>query len=400
MKTIRFKMTPTEIKAGRQKVFSWQTQSLQATYQAVTEWLCREAEIEQVIIINEGLKEQNRVIWRLVTEVWPHAWMVQLHLSVGIAGQSQHALQEDAVWTRRTGNAISVADGPDLACGWTLQVGQERLLIKPAPGEIWLAVEDMRWGCHFTSYEHQLTNGDWLTVSMCVLRDFETGRPIARRLTITGADAMQLTVPVADLATIETNGLVQLAEQQGTISHEPINGRPLTVAQFFLAGPRCRFDVLASQNQARWRQFWEQFQLNATREFGWLRNARWALYRCRQTLPVATFTKLLNGVPTDMTGDFYQSVPDGDAPHRICGLLLWLSGGCLTQDGFALQRAPAKPILGNWCFSLVGEQGQQLDFEVGPTKMRVRPTRTVVVKTTMTDIVCRRQKYTTIWTSI
>ena len=24
MKTIRFKMTPTEIKAGRQKVFSWQ----------------------------------------------------------------------------------------------------------------------------------------------------------------------------------------------------------------------------------------------------------------------------------------------------------------------------------------------------------------------------------------
>lgn len=66
MKTIRFKMTPTEIKAGRQKVFSWQTQSLQATYLAVTEWLCHEAEIEQVIIVNEGLKEQNRVIWRLV----------------------------------------------------------------------------------------------------------------------------------------------------------------------------------------------------------------------------------------------------------------------------------------------------------------------------------------------
>ena len=43
MKTIRFKMTPTEIKAGRQKVFSWQTQSLQATYLAVTEWLCHEA---------------------------------------------------------------------------------------------------------------------------------------------------------------------------------------------------------------------------------------------------------------------------------------------------------------------------------------------------------------------
>ena len=56
MKTIRFKMTPTEIKAGRQKVFSWQTQSLQATYLAVTEWLCHEAEIEQVIIVNEGLK--------------------------------------------------------------------------------------------------------------------------------------------------------------------------------------------------------------------------------------------------------------------------------------------------------------------------------------------------------
>lgn len=400
MKTIRFKMTPTEIKAGRQKVFSWQTQSLQATYLAVTEWLCHEAEIEQVIIVNEGLKEQNRVIWRLVTEVWPHAWMVRLNLSVAIAGQSQKDLLEDAVWTRRTGNAISIADGPDLACGWTLLVGQERLLIKPAPGEIWLAVEDMRWGCHLTSYEHQLTNGDWLSVSMCVLREFETGRPIARRLTITGTATMRLCVPVTDVDYIETNGLVQVTDEQGLITHKPINGRPLTVVQFFLTESRCRFDVLANQNQARWREFWEQFQLNATKEFGWLRNARWTLYRCRQTLSESDFSRLLHAAPTDMTGDFYQSVPDGNGPHRISGLLKWLSGGYLSNDQFVLQGTPAKPILGQWCFSLVGAEALRLDFEVAAGKMRVRPTRTMTVKTQTHEIVCRRQKYTTIWKSL
>ncbi|NBA11978.1 hypothetical protein [Weissella confusa] len=400
MKTIRFKMTPTEIKAGRRKVFSWQTQSLQATYLAVTEWLCHEAEIEQVIIVNEGLKEQNRVIWRLVTEVWPHAWMVRLNLPVAIAGQSQKDLLEDAVWTRRTGNAISVADGPDLACGWELLVNQERLLIKPAPGEIWLAVEDMRWGCHLTSYEHQLANGDWLSVSMCVLREFETGRPIARRLTITGTTAMQLRVPATDIDYIETNGLMYATTEHGMITHKPINGRPLTVVQFFLEGPRCRFDVLASRNQVRWREFWAQLQLNATKEFGWLRNARWTLYRCRQTLSEDAFVQLLHETPTDMTGDFYQSVPDGDGPHRISGLLKWLSGGYLTNDHFVLQGIPAKPILGHWCFSLVGVEGQRLDFEVAAGKMRVRPTRTMTVKTNTNEIVCRRQKYTTIWKSL
>ena len=101
-----------------------------------------------------------------------------------------------------------------------------------------------------------------------------------------------------------------------------------------------------------------------------------------------------------MTGDFYQSVPDGDGPHRISGLLKWLSGGYFSNDQFVLQGTPAKPILGQWCFSLVGAEALRLDFEVAAGKMRVRPTRTMTVKTPTHEIVCRRQKYTTIWKSL
>ena len=397
MKSMTVRFTADEVLIGRHEKLAWDNQSVLGMYHAVTATLQEITGVDRINLVNDGLQQTCPMRWKIVTEIWVHAWIVRCNLNIAVRGLDNGQLHETVLWTRRTSNAIAPAVAPNVLPDWSLMIDGERLPIVPQDNNPWLTVEDMRWGCQLTNFAYEMRHRDYLDVQISTVREFEDNSDVAKRLTIAGNHHVVVTLPLALIDDIVTTGRLSRAHGRLVVSQQVTPERPLKISYYLDGRTGLSFEQVALQKRARWQTFWARTDVQISADHNWQRNIRWALYRTRLQLGEQKLYELLLQPATDLTGSLHNLTNETDLEERLTGFLSWLTGGCVINNELCLTCQPKLPAVGTIAWTL---QNEHLNIWclADSTRLRIRPDAPLCVQTGSECIKCPRQRLTTIVT--